>query len=40
MEFLEKLKQDPGCLYIYNWGPYIYGLEKEPSIYIVVVTDT
>lgn len=39
MDFLEYLKQDPGCLYIYNWGPYIYGLEKEPSIYIVVVID-
>jgi hypothetical protein len=39
MEFLEKLKQDPGCLYIYNWGPYIYGLNKEPTEYIVIVTD-
>lgn len=40
MEFLEKLKQDPGCLYIYDWGPYIYGFFKEPYDYIVVVSDT
>ena len=36
MDFLEKLKQDPNCLYIYNWGPYIYGLDKEPREYLVI----
>ena len=39
MTFLDKLKQDPGCLYIYNWGPYVYGLSKEPTEYIIIVTD-
>lgn len=37
MDFLEKLKQDPNCLYIYNWGLYIYGLSKEPTDYLVIV---
>lgn len=39
MDFLEILKQDPGCLYIYNWGPYIYGLSNKPENFIIVVTD-
>lgn len=39
MDFLERLKQDPNCLYIYNWGPYIYGLDKEPGMYLVIVSD-
>jgi len=39
MDFLEYLKQDPSCLYIYCWGPYIYGLDKEPGNYIIVVAD-
>ena len=39
MDFLEYLKQDPGCLYIYNSGPYIYGLSKDPENYIVIVKD-
>lgn len=39
MDFLESLKQDPGCLYIYNWGPYIYGLANKPTAYIVIVAD-
>lgn len=40
MDFLESLKQDPGCLYIYNSGPYIYGLDNQPDSYIVIVADT
>ena len=36
MDFLEKLKQDPNCLYIYNWGPYIYGLSIKPTQYLVI----
>ena len=39
MDFLERLKQDPNCLYIYDWGPYIYGLDKEPGMYLVIVSD-
>lgn len=39
MSFLEQLKEDPNCLYIYSWGPYIYGLSKEPDNYIVIVSD-
>lgn len=38
MGFLDLLKEDPNCLYIYNWGPYIYGLSKEPTEYLVVVS--
>ena len=39
MDFLEYLKQDPKCLYLYNWGPYIYGLSKKCTKYFAVVDD-
>ena len=40
MAFLEQLKQDPNCLYLYNWGPFIYGLKKDCDEYLAVVSDT
>lgn len=38
MSFIEKLKEDPKCLYLYNWGPFIYGLSKN-SDYLAIVSE-
>ena len=39
MDFLEILKQDPKCLYLYNWGPFIYNLQKNCDEYLAIVSD-